>query len=643
MIKRASLKVKLIAAFLAMAALVGLTSFVGYRAVQDVHRQYDAIVDAHLPGLQAVTDMRGLAFSIHDLTQKLDVAVDQKDAKAAEAGERALLANLDRLEAAEKTYLAAEDEEHAEGEAHEDEIEVEMLVEARKEVSKQVQAFAGAVDSGRADADYEVLAEKVLDTQAVLLTRLQAVLTEEFERMEELDEIADARAADAIDNLLALALAAVLFALLLGLLMSLRIATRLQRLKEGAFHMSSGDFSHRITITSKDELGELAKTFNDMSDHLRSSYRRLALESERDIALIEGMREGLIAVDEKGQAVLLNKVAIAMLAIADPLTAVGRSVIDLTPIRSARDDKPLAPDMHPAHVTLKTGQAVSDVFGFVRGDKKILLNVSSSPVMLEGKVAGAVVVIRDVTKEKEIDRMKTEFISLASHQLRTPLSAIKWFSEMLLNGDAGKLTDEQNDFARNISDSTERMIELVNSLLNISRIESGRIIIDPKPTDLGELVTGIVNDLKAKTEDKKQTLIVSVHKELGKINIDPRLIGQVYLNFLTNAVKYTAKGGEISVFISRKGDEVVSQISDNGYGIPKEEQGRVFKKFFRAENVAKFETDGTGLGLYLVKAIIESSGGKVWFRSEEGKGTTFWFSLPISGMQAQEGEVTLDV
>lgn len=443
------------------------------------------------------------------------------------------------------------------------------------------------------------------------------------------------------------------------------VIVSIRRMTTAASEIAAGNLDQQVSVKSSDEIGRLGQALNKMAVELKGLYGNLEakvrertkelqatqtqlLENvKQDEALLASIGDGVIATDRSGHVLWINKPAEDMLQMARE-EVLGKTYEAIWQLESDKGE-PIKEEEQPIYQAYNSGKPVRNSdYSYVRkdADGKVLVKfavaVTVAPVTLNNQIIGIINVFRDITHERQVDRMKTEFISLASHQLRTPLSAIRWFSEMLVSGDAGKLVPEQEDFAKNIFDSANRMIELVNSLLNISRIESGRIIIDPKPTVLSELVEGIVNDLKAKTEEKQQTLIVSVHKDLPKVNLDPHLIGQVYMNFLTNAIKYTPKGGEISVFISRKGEELVSQITDTGYGIPKEQHARVFQKFFRAENIVKVETDGTGLGLYLVKAIIESSGGKVWFESAEGKGTTFWFTLPMSGMKAKEGEVTLD-
>ena len=259
------------------------------------------------------------------------------------------------------------------------------------------------------------------------------------------------------------------------------------------------------------------------------------------------------------------------------------------------------------------------------------VEINVSPILDEkGKLLYFVVIERDLTKVRSMERMKTEFIALASHQLRTPLSAVKWFGKMLVSGEAGKLTPTQREYADRINESNEREISLVNSLLNVSRIESGKIVVTPKPTDLISLVEMVIIDLKSEAEKEHKKMRVVLSKKVPEIMIDGDLIRHVYTNIISNAIRYTKDGGNILVKVYLNKGRVFSEVKDDGIGIPKREQNRMFEKFFRASNALKKETDGNGLGLYLAKTIVESSGGKIGFRSSEGKGSTFWFTLPVN-------------
>lgn len=366
-------------------------------------------------------------------------------------------------------------------------------------------------------------------------------------------------------------------------------------------------------------------------------------EKAADEALLNNIGDAVVAVDRQRTVIFINDVAANMIGWKRD-EVVGKmwgrdipKVVDEQGNSIPRENR----SIYKAWQTRQRAH-VSHYYYIRKDSTRFPVSITAAPIITNDIITGAIVVFRDVTKEKEIDRMKTEFISLASHQLRTPLSAIKWYLRMLLDGDAGKMVAEQEEFVRIIDDSNERMISLVNDLLNISRIESGRIIVEPHPSSIADLVKGVIEELTMKFHEKEQEFRMDIDETLPMINIDPQLIRHVYLNLISNAVKYTPVRGKVFLKITQTADEVISEVQDTGYGIPKDQHSKIFQKFFRAENIARYETDGTGLGLYLVKAIIDSSKGKIWFDSDEGKGTTFWFSLPKSGMIAQKGQVSLD-
>lgn len=236
--------------------------------------------------------------------------------------------------------------------------------------------------------------------------------------------------------------------------------------------------------------------------------------------------------------------------------------------------------------------------------------------------------IKDITQAKLLERAKSEFVSVAAHQLRTPLSGIKWSLDMFIRGDLGKLTTDQKILVKKTYESNERMIILVNDLLNVEHITNKNIEYSIHPAKIFDLINNVLTDLAVDIKRKNLNIKID-HNNIPTIPIDLEKMRLVFQNLLENAVKYTPEKGLIT--ISAKTDEhsVVICISDTGIGIPRSQQPNIFKRFYRASNAKRTNTDGTGLGLFLVRTIIEYHGGRVWFESIEGKGTSFFVSLPI--------------
>jgi len=404
-----------------------------------------------------------------------------------------------------------------------------------------------------------------------------------------------------------------------------------------------GNLDKKVDINSKDEIGYLAGKFNELLSRLKDYYDNLekkvkenTFEIKKFQQAVEASSDGIIITDTDAKIIYVNPKW-------ESITGYKLSEVHGKNPNIFKSEKTHSHVFEEMWKALKNNKDfyTDELVNKRKDGSEYSTELAVAPITESGKTLYYVGITTDITKRKEVDRMKSEFISLASHQLRTPLSAMRWFLEMLLDGDAGELSSEQRDYVSNVYQANSNMIELVNALLNVSRIESGRIIIDPIPTDLSELIKSVVNETKVKYTEKKQNIIISIHHDLPKINLDPKLIRHVFLNLITNAIKYSPERGEIHIFVSKNDKEVLVQVSDTGFGIPETEKSKVFQKFYRGSNIVKYEIEGTGLGLYLAKAIVESSKGKIWFKSEEGKGTSFWVSLPLVGMEPKQGEVTI--
>lgn len=256
-----------------------------------------------------------------------------------------------------------------------------------------------------------------------------------------------------------------------------------------------------------------------------------------------------------------------------------------------------------------------------------------------GEIQYMVATQRDITEQKEVDQMKTDFVSLVSHQLRTPLTALRWNLETLLAGELGKLSAKQKVVLREVQESNIRMIKLISTLLNISRIESGRLIVETNEVELRTYMQEAVKSCHS--NERGQKIVLELPQEEVKVKVDTGILRHVIANLVSNASKYSPAEGEIKVTLEKGEQGYTIRVSDAGYGIPQAEQRKIFGKFFRASNVRKYSTDGTGMGLYIVSLLVKLLGGKIGFESREGVGSTFTVTLPLKGVPARAGEVRL--
>jgi PAS domain S-box-containing protein len=360
-----------------------------------------------------------------------------------------------------------------------------------------------------------------------------------------------------------------------------------------------------------------------------------AEERAKTDAIFTSIGDGAIVTDEFGKITRINPAALRILGYKEN-QIVGEWFPNVIVLLD-EDGNPVSLIDRPITRAFLTGQTVSErAYYRTKQGQQLPVSVTVSPIIHNDRPIGAIEVFRDITLEYEIDRMKSEFISLASHQLRTPLSAIKTYAHMLIDGYMGDVTPEQRRSLSTIIGAANRMNELISTLLNITRIESGSISVQPKLLNLKKLAEEAIKELEYTAKSRNIDLKLVEPTGDYSVKTDSLIAKEIITNLTSNAIKYTPDGGAVTLKFSQKPSSVVMSVHDTGLGIPKAAQSQIFTKFFRAPNVVKLETSGTGLGLYLVKGLVDRLDGKIWFKSEEHQGSTFYLSLPKASQETTE-------
>jgi len=409
--------------------------------------------------------------------------------------------------------------------------------------------------------------------------------------------------------------AAFTFSLVLSFGFANRVSKPLRRMMQIGKSMSRGDFTQRIRIRTRDEIGELGEILNQMSDELSQKISQISQEKSQLDSVLSSMLEGVLAVDSSGKVLLVNEALAQILKLNSSFY--GRPYYEL--IRN--------PELNQfVQEVLADPEEKQKEVSFFQPEERDFMVQSA---LVEQKKKGSIsllFVFHDITELKRTERVRKDFVANVSHELRTPLTSIKGYVEALRDG-AISDPEKSLQFLSIISQHTDRMNKIVTDLLQLSRIESKDFILKIEPFFLKELLDEVSSTLKSSSEEKSQTLEIDLPSPSLKVSADRHWITQALTNLVDNAIKYTPEKGKIKIEARDKGESIEIAVIDNGIGIPQKDLPRIFERFYRVDKGRSRESGGTGLGLSIVKHIFEASGGKVEVKSQEGKGSEFSFRL----------------
>ena len=422
---------------------------------------------------------------------------------------------------------------------------------------------------------------------------------------------------------LSAALITIVIGLLLAIIISKEITRPIEEMRKQTLRIARGDFSGQVRVMGNDELGQLAGAVNNLSVRVEEAQESSDSERRRLDSVLSHMSDGVLATDRRGNVTIVNNMALQLLGVEHDDELIGKSIIDVLDIRHDYTVRQL--------VNSEQKEMILDMSN---SGSNLILNAYFSPIQREsGFVSGLVCVLHDVTSQQKEEQERKEFVSNVSHELRTPLTSVKSYVEALSDG-AWQDKEIAPQFLKVVQDETERMIRMINDLLSLSRMDTGTTKLNLEYVNINELFNYILNrfDMIIKKEEdpkkKKYTIERFFTKKDLWVEIDTDKFTQVIDNIMNNAIKYSPDGGVITARLLETHNHVIMSISDQGLGIPRKDLSHIFDRFFRVDKARSRKQGGTGLGLAISKEVVNMLGGQIWVDSVEGKGSTFYISLP---------------